>query len=267
MPPMSSAADEPGSQRAAEVFVALAAPPGAEGAPAEQARAQYDSRVRGRRVQLSNVDRAAPGAQDPALRTRLARRERRARHAAAVQRGAVLRAPRGRSSRLPRAEREALGMQRVDAVAQLSPEQTQPLRELWSEYIVEQLGLANAAHEAVVRAVQSPSWVQNVQSTMLKADWVGSVITVVQSTNPALVHLQGTVVQETHETLVLCVEGAEPAQRPLRVVPKRNSVFRMRIALGEAGTLAFELHGNQLRYAPPARITRKHKARKTVELS
>ena len=53
-------------------------------------------------------------------------------------------------------------MLRVDAVAQLSPEQTQPLRELWSEYIVEQLGLANAAHEAVVRAVQSPSWVQNL---------------------------------------------------------------------------------------------------------
>lgn len=48
-------------------------------------------------------------------------------------------------------------------------------------------------------------------------------------------------------------------------IPKRQTVVRLELPLAD-GTLGIDVHGNQVRYALPARATRKHKAKRTIEL-
>lgn len=104
-------------------------------------------------------------------------------------------------------------------------------------------------------------------------DWTGAHVTgmslhhsltlpVVRSSQPSHVHLHGIVVQETHDTFAIIADAPHPT--PPKCIPKHNTVFRLALPLDD-GTLACEVHGNQLRYSLPTRITRKHKARKTIE--
>lgn len=67
---------------------------------------------------------------------------------------------------------------------------------------------------------------------------------------------------------MLLVPKGEGMQR-VRTVPKHNTVFRVEIpasAAPDAPRLSLDLYGNQMRYTLPMRATRKHKARKTIEL-
>lgn len=211
--------------------------------------AHYESRVRGRRVQLENVDRAAPKPASEMLARQVRRAEGRARRAAHM---AQRRTPRHAHTVRPN---------------QVSYAQAEPLHALWTTYAQELLGLPElgADEKALRSALTNTSHVQNMQNTLLKADWIGAHVEVVQSTNPTLVHLAGIIVQETHEALHIVVRG----DARVRLVPKQNSVFRMEIAASDAADaprLRLDLYGNQLRYTLPARATRKHKARKTIEL-
>lgn len=227
------------------VQAVLGAEPGAD--------EHYASRVQGKRVQLANVDRAAPPPATAMLARQARRAERRARRA---QHRAA--APSSRETRAPPRPRV------------LPYTQAEPLHALWLQYVQDLVSLPELAagaepEKALAQAVSGASQMQTMQNTLLKADWTGAKLSVVQSTNPALVRLCGIVVQETHETFLLVPENEER----VRMVPKQNTVFRVVIPATrapDAPRLTLDLFGNQMRYTLPARATRKHKARKTVEL-
>ena len=190
-----------------EVFEAILA-------PRAGASEHYDTRVQGKRIQLANVDRAAPRPASTVLERQAERAKRRMRRAQGKS------APQTRHTGVPPRPRS---LPYANAV---------PLYNLWLKYV---------------------------------QDWIGAKLTVVQSTNPSLIHLHGIVVQETHETFLLVPENSDR----VRMVPKQNTVFQVAIpaaSAADAPRLMFELYGNQMRYTLPARATRKHKARKTVEL-
>lgn len=229
----------------ARVFSTLLAP-GSE----SEAHAHYEARVAGRRVLLENADRAPPQSNDPGLVHRNARVRRESR-----KRGA--RAKKRESAGLSRQDKKNLGLLLPGKT--LSYADALPLNALWTEYVRGLLGLDGLGAAELDKTVDNMSWVSGMQSSLLKADWTGAKMTVVQSTNPALVHTSGVVAQETHETFILINENGA------RVVPKRNCIFSVEIAL-DSRAITIDLHGNQLRYALPARATRKHKARKTIEL-
>ncbi|WFD32659.1 ribonuclease P [Malassezia sp. CBS 17886] len=260
---------------ASDVFCAvLSAAPGISGA---DAHAHYDARVHGRRVQLANVDRAPP-TRDAVLQRR---RER------ALQRARARARPRARMRAAP-SVRGAAPHLRSDARASL-PEityaETGPLQTLWVSYMHDLLDLGAAVRDTGAIPVRNAAWVQTMQNTVSKADWTGACISVVRSTNPAVVHERGVVLEETHETFVLwplpTVRGTPMSSAGVRakMVPKQNTVFRLEIPLVAPAaapahtvssavprTLTVDLHGNQIRYTLSVRATRKHKARKTVEL-
>lgn len=222
----------------ARVFAELLAP-GSEA----NAHAQFDARVAGRRVLLGNADRAATHNDDQGIGRRAARLRRKARRQGALAKKKARKSVRGsRERHLPGKE-----LKYEDALA---------LHDLWKEYMRVLLNL----HQVDDHTTQNVSWISNIQSTLLKADWTGAHMRVVQATNPSLVHSSGIVAQETHETFVLVSATAS------RTIPKRNCVFSVEIEITLDKMFSVELHGNQLRYTMPARATRKHKARRTVEL-
>ena len=228
-----------------EVFEAILA-------PRAGASEHYDTRVQGKRIQLANVDRAAPRPASTVLERQAERAKRRMRRAQGKS------APQTRHTGVPPRPRS---LPYANAV---------PLYNLWLKYVQDLVSLPVLASGpdpagALTQSVSGVSQMQAIQNTLLKADWIGAKLTVVQSTNPSLIHLHGIVVQETHETFLLVPENSDR----VRMVPKQNTVFQVAIpaaSAADAPRLMFELYGNQMRYTLPARATRKHKARKTVEL-
>ncbi|PKI85331.1 hypothetical protein MVES1_000233 [Malassezia vespertilionis] len=213
----------------------------------DDAGAQYEARVKGRKLQLSNVERAAPLPATPMLQAKVARAKRRAQ---------------------PTGQRTKKGAPRLDMPKTMAYEDAQRVHVLWVEYVRDLLGLDDV--QEAERILASPAQVQQLQNTLLKADWTGARFAIVQSTNPALVHLNGVVLLETHEMFWILPapkKGRESVQTKLCMVPKRNTVFRVVLPIGnETASLSLDLYGNQMRYTMPARSTRKHKARKTIEL-
>lgn len=131
--------------------------------PDAGATAHYEARVHGRRVPLVNVDRPAPAPATPLLQSK---RERALRRRGARSAGPSRRAPRT----VPRRER-------VLPDEPLTWAQVQPLHELWTAYVHGLLCL-DATDEASVRhALENASWVQSVQSALVKADWAGGIVT------------------------------------------------------------------------------------------
>ena len=214
--------------------------------------AQYEARVRGKKVVLGNANRRAPPPATPAL----ARQQAKARRRAAVPRGT----PRQRSKRA-----------RIYAQDTLTSAQIEPLRTLGTTYIQDMLRVRDMTRAEAEAQLSNAMWVQQVQNALLKADWTGALVQVVRSTQPTLVHVHGTVLAETHETLQVLPPTTQPMRpqcayaRLTKGIPKHNTVFRIDIPLQD-GTLTMDVHGNQVRYTLPARATRKHKAKKTVEL-
>ena len=82
-------------------------------------------------------------------------------------------------------------------------------------------------------------------------------------------HISGVIVQETHETFRIVTDGTIKCKYARATnpsgIPKHNTVFRLDLPLDD-GYLACDVHGNQVRYTLPTRVTRKHKARKTTEI-
>ncbi|WFD34874.1 ribonuclease P [Malassezia cuniculi] len=232
----------------ARLFAELLAP----GSEAER-HAQFDARVASRRVLLGNAPRAANRTENQGINHRAARVRREARRD-----GVRVPKKKNKPQRPSRAQKRDLGM--LHPGKELSYEEALQISSLWTEYMQGLLSLAELSGKQAAAVAENPSWVANTQSTLLKADWTGATLRVVQATNPSLVHVHGIVTQETHETFIMISDSGA------RTVPKRNCVFRVDIPINSDSTLSIDLHGNQLRYSLPVRITRKHKARRTVEL-
>lgn len=141
--------------------------------PAAGTSAQYDARMRGRAVQLANVDRAAPAPATPALaaqRRRALRRQARAAGAGVRARTVNARgAAAGRTSGA-RAPRPA-------APTTLSWRDAQPLAALWTTYIQDLLQLRDLSVRDPASHIHHGAWVSAMQNALLKADWTGAVAT------------------------------------------------------------------------------------------
>ncbi|ORY94760.1 Rof/RNase P-like protein [Syncephalastrum racemosum] len=93
---------------------------------------------------------------------------------------------------------------------------------------------------------------------LLKADYHGAILKVVQSSNPSYVGLTGIVVKETLYTFVLITRE----NRLLRI-PKQHAHFEMTV---EACHGKFTLYGPQLVARPFARANKKFKPQPSTEL-
>ncbi|WFD28524.1 hypothetical protein MNAN1_003536 [Malassezia nana] len=153
----------------------------------------YETRVHGRKVVLGNANRRAPPPATPVL----ARQQARARKRASVARG-----PSHQRSR------------RVKIRAQdiLTSAQLEPLHALWTTYIQDVLHVRDMTQASAEAQLSNAAWVQQVQNALLKADWTGAHVCVVRSTQPTLVHLRGTVLAETHDTLQVLPPTNQPRQ-------------------------------------------------------
>lgn len=253
--------------------------------------AQYDARIHGRKLQLANVDRAAPPPATPLLEKQYRKALRRTQRHAFPSHVP----PPPRKSKTKNSKRKN---QRLHHDEMLSLDQVQPLVHLWTAYIRDALHLRGMTYCSAQQQLRQASWANALQTSLLKMDWTGAHITgtsflhgipqltmasVVRSSQPNLVHTSGIVVKETHETFAIVQKNlptdvvAPPKCKSFPCVrnktqsltrtgiPKCNTVFQLALPLDD-GQLGVDLHGNQVRYTLPVRVTRKHKARKTMEI-
>lgn len=121
-----------------------------------------------------------------------------------------------------------------------------PLKEMWMMYIEDLIKFKSLTKESLPLAAQK----------MMKADFHGCPIRVVQSKCPSYVGTFGIVIKETKNTFVL----ATP-EDIVKCIPKTNSIFSV-VVHG----YAFTIHGNQFAIRPGERAARKFKSKATTDL-
>jgi len=75
-----------------------------------------------------------------------------------------------------------------------------------------------------------------------KHELIGLQVEVLNATDPSQAHLRGLVVDETRNTLVVEIQGAE------KRIPKQGSRFRFEIQGG------VEVDGDEIRFRPEDRV-------------
>ncbi|EIN10421.1 RNase P/MRP p29 subunit [Punctularia strigosozonata HHB-11173 SS5] len=233
---------------------------------------QYANRVQGRHMFLANPVKASAAKQE-----REKRRNERRKANELKQRGVM-------------GKREA----REKGIWKLDPAQAKyalflPLHHMWMAYMSELLSL-NAPPEdpsTPHTAAAMPSSA-GMHAKLVKADFHGSIMTVRQSRNSALIGLSGIVVHETENTFKIVTPKDQ-----VKVLPKQHSIFAFAVplystlgpspsdpfaALANLGQtvqtttvsdgphIEFELHGNQFCYRASERAGRKFKHKETIEL-
>ncbi|KAF7373821.1 Ribonuclease P protein subunit [Mycena sanguinolenta] len=159
-----------------------------------------------------------------------------------------------------------------------------PLHHLWMGYMSELLNLPQPS-SGPPRPLQGAS----IHPKLLKADFHGSILTVHQSKNTAILGISGIVIHETEGTFKVVTK-----ENKLKVLPKQNSIFTfavpaystlppthnasapLPIPSPEAGDASqtvldgphvqLELHGNQFCFRSADRAGRKFKAKESIEL-
>lgn len=117
----------------------------------------------------------------------------------------------------------------------------------------------------------------SLENALLRADYHGAHLRVVQSKCPSLVGKSGIVVQETLNTVVMmqCDNRALGTSRVCfqfllielsLVVPKAGSVFECELGAGLGSPLRWQLFGDQLRQHSGLRSSKKFKSRNTVSM-
>lgn len=185
---------------------------------------------------------------------------------------------------LSRSQRKRLGLEDVDDYVTF--DLIKPLHDLWCSYIQQLLNMVvlngqgelvpNPYFDASSLSVMSSGNVAAVQASLIKADLCGAELEVVRSSNPSLVTQHGLVIKETERTIILAIahppgmDHAAPKSKNVHIIPKHNTVFRIFVPVPSSSTekvqqLRFELHGNHMMHALPARATRKYKARPSID--
>ncbi|KAF7369724.1 Ribonuclease P protein subunit [Mycena venus] len=91
-----------------------------------------------------------------------------------------------------------------------------PLHHLWMGYMSELLNLPPSGSGHAPRPLQGAA----IHPKLLKADFHGSIMTVHQSKNTAILGISGIVIHETEGTFKVVTK-----ENKLKVLPKRNSIF------------------------------------------
>ncbi|KAJ7083632.1 Rof/RNase P-like protein [Mycena belliarum] len=158
-----------------------------------------------------------------------------------------------------------------------------PLHHLWMGYMSELLNLPQRT-DGTPRA---PSGVA-IHPKLLKADFHGSIMTVHQTKNVAILGISGIVIHETEGTFKVVTK-----ENKVKVLPKQNSIFSFAVPVfstlpathdTRSGPLPLpdpsdslqtvldspharlELHGNQFCFRSADRAGRKFKAKESIEL-
>ncbi|KAJ9604448.1 hypothetical protein H2200_011284 [Cladophialophora chaetospira] len=152
------------------------------------------------------------------------------------------------------------------------------LHRMWVGYMLEVLGYMRDGH-VVQGDLGKTITPQSAGSLLASADFHGAEVEVVRCSDAGKVGMKGIVARDTQFTFVIVTRKDE-----VRVLPKRNTVFRYEIPLPEIGgeqnsekegaaeeetikgearrqkrSLVFELHGNQFEFRPADRANRKFK--------
>lgn len=289
----SSAATQPYAQR----LLASILPPDA---PADE---HYESRLKDKKVQLSNPDRRRPRTSDGDdgegkghAAVKLAKRQKRA--------SRVLRRPKAARDKEEAAAAASLapppsrrrqahrGIANLDSATSYTA--LLPLHHFWTSYIQQFLNLVrlDAATQkwlpnpALIASQPRPQWrltdsaIAHAQQQICKADLVGGLLRVTRASNPALVGIEGILAKETEHTVELASKGdatitpkSKKASRIFKVVPKHNAVFVVRVPLPAIGAandkptafLEMPLQGNQMEGQMVTRATRKWKQKRTMD--
>ncbi|EHY52917.1 hypothetical protein HRR83_009398 [Exophiala dermatitidis] len=193
-------------------------------------------------------------------------------------------------------EKRELGVYKLDREA-VTYETYEGLNRLWNAYMLEVLGLMPKP-QMPQQQQQQPQQQQKRQqqssvkqinpnshgSLLASADFHGAEVEVVRCADPGRVGTRGIVVRDTKYTFVVVTRVNQ-----VRTLPKRNTVFRYEVRLGdeqrgedlEQGEeekeqqqqqppqqqnqqqqqqkLVFEVHGNQFEFRPAERANRKFK--------
>jgi len=123
------------------------------------------------------------------------------------------------------------------------------LHELWKGYMKELLGTLPCPNAIVQK--------------MVKADYHGSILSVVKSKCPSRVGVCGICIKETKGTFVLITK-----QDKMITVPKENSVFRFELEFGNEEDLpmVLDIYGNHFSNRSAERMTKKLKCKATIDL-
>ncbi|KAI0093640.1 Rof/RNase P-like protein [Irpex rosettiformis] len=244
----------------------------------------YANRIQGRQILLQN-----PPRDSRAKKEREANKARRAAHNARSAAG-VLGQTHAREKGLWKLDKSAAKFQRFVA-----------MHRLWLGYMSELLALKppppdlGRDHD---HAQVMPN-VATMHAKLIKAEFVGAMITIRQSKNPCLVGHSGIVYHETENAFKIVTREDQQ-----KLIPKANSIFTFSVPLHafspptedasstEKGSitvsadqlhlsvtslppdgtvldlphLEFELYGNQFCFRSADRATRKFKHKETIEL-
>lgn len=127
-------------------------------------------------------------------------------------------------------------------------EQMLPLNRLWEGYM---------------RSLISSTPTNNLENALVRADYHGAFIRVIQSKCAAFVGVSGIIVQETMNTFVLL--RPDP-KKPSATVPKRGCVFSCSILKDDGRQLEWHLFGDQLCQHSGFRSSKKFKSKASIAL-
>ncbi|GAA6028502.1 hypothetical protein JCM8097_007250 [Rhodosporidiobolus ruineniae] len=184
-----------------------------------------------------------------------------------------------------------------DAVKRVSYAAVLPVHHLWLGYMAELLALpvavpsssSSSAPSAADSTVPAPAYtsttllptypfrddpatlvardaqinVPNLQTKLVKAEFVGCLLSVKRAKNPSLVGLKGIVLQETQGMFKVVTPKSD-----IKVIAKQGSVFTLTLPLRPSSSspatasqeLTFDLYGDSFAYRPADRVGKKWKA-------
>ncbi|CAO1637107.1 unnamed protein product [Parajaminaea phylloscopi] len=272
-----------------------------KGAGAEQIREHYEARVKDKKLQVLNPDRPRPRPDPQSIASvKLSARDKKSRSSLRTAHTRLQQKKGSPTRRNGRAEgRRSRGVEGLDE--DLSYAALLPLHEFWTSYIQQFLSLVRVVNDegkgttaaipnvSVLKAANATgaTWtiggtsIASIQQQACKADLVGGAIEITQASNPTLVGVGGIVAKETEHTFVVAQDHSTSLKsvsgktgRQFKVIPKRNTVLLLKVALprrddtqSSLQQLELPLHGNQMEGALTSRATRKWKQRKTLEFN
>ncbi|KAF9013291.1 Rof/RNase P-like protein [Cyathus striatus] len=229
----------------------------------------YASRIRGRKMLLEN-----PARESKFKKELTEKRERRQQEKERKKLGVIT-----------RREAKEKGVWKFDE-KQMKFDLFVPLHHLWMGYMSELLGLPHPTADPPSSKLIPGS--AGMHPKLVKADFHGSMMTVRQSKNPALVNVMGIVIHETENTFKIITR-----ENKVKMIPKRNSIFTFSVPLYstlpkshkpeapfpilspieapkttvlDSPYIEFELHGNQFCFRAAERAGRKFKHKESIEL-
>ncbi|KAJ8913689.1 hypothetical protein NQ315_007406 [Exocentrus adspersus] len=125
----------------------------------------------------------------------------------------------------------------------------QPLRDMWKEYMRENLELTTAP------SCTDADW-SSFSTVVAKSELVGAEITVIRSKVPSLVGLSGTLVLETKMTFQIVTPRSE-----LKTIVKPTSVFEFHL-----DSMRFVVFGKHIATRPQERSVKKIKSQMVPDL-